>query len=118
MTGQGGKQIILQKQGTQPQIVTLVKTSQGMQVATVPKVQGAKTVTAGPQIIQTSATGSKTAIPQGATIVKLVNAPGTGKIFSKVKLSLVISTTFLISRQKVDQNYLKMARFLSIPNLK
>ena len=77
LTGQGGKQIILQKQGTQPQIVTLVKTSQGMQVATVPKVQGAKTVTAGPQIIQTSATGSKTAIPQGATIVKLVNAPGT-----------------------------------------
>ena len=37
----GGKQIILQKQGLtgagQPQIVTLVKTSQGMQVATVPK---------------------------------------------------------------------------------
>lgn len=31
-TGQGGKQIILQKQGNQPQIVTLVKTSQGMQV--------------------------------------------------------------------------------------
>lgn len=30
--GQGGKQIILQKQGNQPQIVTLVKTSQGMQV--------------------------------------------------------------------------------------
>ena len=29
---QGGKQIILQKQGNQPQIVTLVKTSQGMQV--------------------------------------------------------------------------------------
>merc|ERR1719188_1890760 len=46
----GGKQIILQKQGLgggvgQPQIVTLVKTSQGMQVATVPKasiVQGGK----------------------------------------------------------------------------
>ena len=34
LTGQGGKQIILQKQGTgQPQIVTLVKTSQGMQVS-------------------------------------------------------------------------------------
>lgn len=30
--GAGGKQIILQKQGNQPQIVTLVKTSQGMQV--------------------------------------------------------------------------------------
>ena len=35
LTGPGGKQIILQKQGpggSQPQIVTLVKTSQGMQV--------------------------------------------------------------------------------------
>ena len=40
ITGPGGKQIILQKQGPgggQPQIVTLVKTSQGMQVATMPK---------------------------------------------------------------------------------
>ena len=36
LTGQGGKQIILQKQGNQPQIVTLVKTSQGMQVCTFP----------------------------------------------------------------------------------
>merc|ERR1712223_2322511 len=96
LTGQGGKQIILQKQGNQPQIVTLVKTSQGMQVATVPKstmVQGKTTVTAGgsPQIIQTSsgaamatavagAGGTKTAIPQGATIVKLVNAPGAATV--------------------------------------
>merc|ERR1712223_946923 len=98
LTGQGGKQIILQKQGTgQPQIVTLVKTSQGMQVATVPKstmVQGGKTTTSlagSPQIIQTSsgaamatavagAGGAKTAIPQGATIVKLVNAPGAGGV--------------------------------------
>ena len=87
-TAQGGKQIILQKQGGlgtpgQPQIVTLVKTSQGMQVATMPKgalVQAAgspqtvKTVSAaGAQILQTQA--GKT-IPQGATIVKLVNAQG------------------------------------------
>ena len=76
----GGKQIILQKQGLgggvgQPQIVTLVKTSQGMQVATVPKasiVQGGKPGAA-QQIVQ--AAPGKT-IPQGATIVKLVNAPG------------------------------------------
>ena len=34
-----------------------------------------------------------------------------GNFFSKVKLSLVISTTFEYSRQKVDQNFLKMARF-------
>ena len=88
ITTQGGKQIILQKQGgiggaggNQPQIVTLVKTSQGMQVATVPKANimqsTAGVVTGGAikgqQIIQTQA--GKT-IPQGATIVKLVNAQG------------------------------------------
>ena len=84
---QGGKQIILQKQGLgtpgQPQIVTLVKTSQGMQMATMPKgtlmqaggsPQTVKTVSAtGAQILQTQ-TGKT--IPQGATIVKLVNAQG------------------------------------------
>ena len=100
--GQGGKQIILQKQGGlggpgQPQIVTLVKTSQGMQVATMPKgtlmqasgsPQTVKTVTAGGQILQTQA--GKT-IPQGATIVKLVNAqggavgPGGQKIMTTMK---------------------------------
>ena len=100
---QGGKQIILQKQGGlggpgQPQIVTLVKTSQGMQVATMPKgalmqasgsPQGVKTVSAaGAQILQTQA--GKT-IPQGATIVKLVNAqggavgPGGQKIMTTMK---------------------------------
>jgi hypothetical protein len=87
ITSQGGKQIILQKQGvggSQPQIVTLVKTAQGMQVATVPKgsiVQGKQ---GGQQIIQ----GGK-GIPQGATIVKLVNAQGgagqTAKIVTNVK---------------------------------
>ena len=100
---QGGKQIILQKQGGlggpgQPQIVTLVKTSQGMQVATMQKgalmqasgsPQTVKTVNAsGAQIIQTQA--GKT-IPQGATIVKLVNAqggavgPGGQKIMTTMK---------------------------------
>ena len=90
----GGKQIILQKQGLtggagQPQIVTLVKTSQGMQVATVPKasiVQGGKPG-ATQHIVQT---GPGKTIPQGATIVKLVNAPGGGaagsaKIVTNVK---------------------------------
>ena len=33
LTGHDGKQVILQKQGNQQQIVTLVKTSQGMQVS-------------------------------------------------------------------------------------
>ena len=79
ITGQGGKQIILQKQGQgQPQIVTLVKTAQGTQVATVPKTQGGvplKIAAGSPQIIQTTGQTGKTAIPQGATIVKLVNAP-------------------------------------------
>jgi hypothetical protein len=88
ITGPGGKQIILQKQpgglvpgtvigttaggvaGSSGQIVTLVKTSQGMQVATMPK--GA-TMVGGQRIVQ-AAPGKQ--IPQGATIVKLVNAQG------------------------------------------
>jgi hypothetical protein len=80
ITGPGGKQIILQKQGPgggQPQIVTLVKTSQGMQVATMPKgaqVQGMQAAP-GQRIVQTAGPGQK-GIPQGATIVKLVNAQG------------------------------------------
>jgi host cell factor len=94
ITGPGGKQIILQKQpagsmstasmmagpagaaGGGGQIVTLVKTSQGMQVATMPK--GA--VVGGQRIVQ-AAPGKP--IPQGATIVKLVNAqgqPGTVRV--------------------------------------
>lgn len=80
ITGQGGKQIILQKQGggNQPQIVTLVKTSQGMQVATMPKGSMMQSKAGSPQIIQaTTSSGAKTSIPQGATIVKLVNAPGS-----------------------------------------
>ncbi|QQP42057.1 Host cell factor 1like, partial [Caligus rogercresseyi] len=63
--------------GTQPQIVTLVKTSQGMQVATMPKasiVQGKAAASGTQQIIQTQA--GKGGIPQGATIVKLVNTQG------------------------------------------
>ena len=35
----------------------------------------------------------------------------TGKFFSKVKLSIVISTTFELSHQKVNLNVLKMAHF-------
>ncbi|XP_067133826.1 host cell factor 1 isoform X2 [Centruroides vittatus] len=80
MSGSPGKQIItVRKTGStsnQPQIVTLVKTSQGVTVATVPKVsliQG-KSGTVQGQQIQTKST-----IP-GATIVKLVTtqAGGTG----------------------------------------
>lgn len=89
LTSQGGKQIILQKQGGgggQPQIVTLVKTSQGMQVATVPKSSIVQGKPGTPQIIQTQAGKS---IPPGATIVKLVNAQGgvgqTAKLVSNMK---------------------------------
>ncbi|GBM70240.1 Host cell factor 1 [Araneus ventricosus] len=70
ITTQGGKQIIVHKApggGNQPQIVTLVKTSQGVTVATVPKmsiVQGKNTALQAQQ--------AKGGIPQGATIVKLV----------------------------------------------
>jgi len=76
ITGPGGKQIILQKQGPgggQPQIVTLVKTSQGMQVATMPKGQQQVVAGQGQRIVQA---GPGKQIPQGATIVKLVNAQG------------------------------------------
>eukprot|EP00096_Caligus_rogercresseyi_P012382 TRINITY_DN5163_c0_g1_i1.p1 TRINITY_DN5163_c0_g1~~TRINITY_DN5163_c0_g1_i1.p1 ORF type:complete len:1406 (-),score=452.83 TRINITY_DN5163_c0_g1_i1:478-4695(-) len=93
LTSPGGKQIILQKQGmggTQPQIVTLVKTSQGMQVATMPKasiVQGKAAASGTQQIIQTQA--GKGGIPQGATIVKLVNTQGgtgqTAKLVTNMK---------------------------------
>merc|ERR1719445_2165674 len=77
ITGPGGKQIILQKQGPgggQPQIVTLVKTSQGMQVATMPKGQQQQVVAGQGQRIVEAGPGKN--IPQGATIVKLVNAQG------------------------------------------
>uniref|UniRef100_A0A8D9BVX7 Host cell factor 1 n=1 Tax=Cacopsylla melanoneura TaxID=428564 RepID=A0A8D9BVX7_9HEMI len=72
----GAKQIILPKSSvggtSQPQIVTLVKTSQGMMATTMPKVN----------LIQskpgtTTLQGTPKGIPQGATIVKLVNQPGT-----------------------------------------
>ena len=80
ITGPGGKQIILQKQGPgggQPQIVTLVKTSQGMQVATMPKgAQGQVMSTAGGQRLVQAAQPGQKGLPQGATIVKLVNAQG------------------------------------------
>ncbi|GFV75140.1 host cell factor 1 [Trichonephila clavipes] len=70
VTTQGGKQIIVHKapgSGNQPQIVTLVKTSQGVTVATVPKMsimQGKNTTLQDQQ--------TKGHLPQGATIVKLV----------------------------------------------
>ena len=81
LTGHDGKQVILQKQGNQQQIVTLVKTNQGMPVATVPKstMQGKPMVGAtggSPQIIQTHLGSQMTTTMAGATIVKLVNAPG------------------------------------------
>ena len=64
--------------GGQPQIVTLVKTSQGMTVATVPKgmslVQAKPGTTGGVTTVQ----GSPKGIPQGATIVKLVGQGQSG----------------------------------------
>ena len=81
LTGHDGKQVILQKQGNQQQIVTLVKANQGLPVATVPKstMQGKTMVSAtggSPQIIQTHSGSQMTTTMAGATIVKLVNAPG------------------------------------------
>ncbi|XP_063235836.1 host cell factor 1 [Bacillus rossius redtenbacheri] len=93
-TNQPGSKIILQKPGGtaggvgQPQIVTLVKTSQGMTVATVPKVsliQGKPGVAAG-QVTNIQGTTTKT-IPPGATIVKLLNpgAGGAAKVLTTMK---------------------------------
>ena len=50
-------------------------------------------------------TSSKVSIDIGGKMTWIV----TGKFFSKLKLSLVILTTFEFSRQKVDLNFLKMA---------
>ena len=71
LTGHDGKQVILQKQGNQQQIVTLVKANQGMPVATVPKstMQGKTMVSAtggSPQIIQTHSGSQMTTTMAGA----------------------------------------------------
>ena len=71
LTGHDGKQVILQKQGNQQQIVTLVKANQGMPVATVPKstMQGKPIVGAtggSPQIIQTHSGSQMTTTMAGA----------------------------------------------------
>ena len=42
----------------------------------------------------------------------------TGKFFSKVKMSLVVSTTFELSRQKLDAKLLENGPFGSNRNLK
>lgn len=85
--GQPKSQILLQKPGSQgqPQIVTLVKTSQGMTVA-MPKVsllQGKTTTTT------TTAKG----IPQGATIVKLVSASNASNSGPPVRMLMLPPNT-------------------------
>ncbi|XP_077488154.1 host cell factor isoform X3 [Amblyomma americanum] len=73
-TAAGGKQIITVHKGaaatSQPQIVTLVKTTQGVTLATMPKVS----------LIQQAGKASPQGkvIPQGATIVKLVTTQAGG----------------------------------------
>ena len=101
ITGPGGKQIILKQAASgasgQPQIVTLVKTSQGMQVATVPKPAGSQQVqvaSQGQRIVQ--AAPGKT-IPQGATIVKLVNAQGQPGKALDLPLPLLTVTASIFS---------------------
>lgn len=73
-----------------PQIVTLVKTSQGMQVATVPKVnlvQGKSVGTVGGTGVSVSTAGK--ALPHGATIVKLVTSqsPGASKASNLITIA-------------------------------
>ncbi|KAF4524803.1 hypothetical protein B566_EDAN010178 [Ephemera danica] len=91
LSNQSTKQIILQKPGTgttaSGQIVTLVKTSQGMTVATIPKmslIQGKTGISmAGGQQVTTLQGQTTKSIPQGATIVKLVSANAAGGLAGK-----------------------------------
>ncbi|XP_013419915.1 host cell factor 2 isoform X1 [Lingula anatina] len=90
-----GKQIItVHKTGVtssnQPQIVTLVKTTQGMTVASMPKVTllPHKSTTSTLAHLVGQPVQSKSQLPQGATIVKLVTTHG-----SSGKPTAIITTT-------------------------
>uniref|UniRef100_A0A336LSF8 CSON003130 protein n=1 Tax=Culicoides sonorensis TaxID=179676 RepID=A0A336LSF8_CULSO len=110
----GGKQVIIQKpmtfntSGNQPHFVTLVKTSKGMTVQTVPQTvnvvqkpggsqqqqiqvqQGTQILhTQGGQMINTSGTANKTAVVSG-NVVKLMPSGGVGNKQILVKNSNMI----------------------------
>lgn len=77
-----GKQLIVQKgsgiiqKGVQPQIVTLVKTSTGMTVATLPK---------GGNIVQSKSPGTVLQQQGKNTIVKIVPSNAANKVLTTVK---------------------------------
>lgn len=80
----GGKQLlvkqsgnIIQKAGGVQQVVTLVKTSTGMTLATLPKGN----------IVQSKVTGGATVLPQQGknTLVKLVPSAPTNKVLTTLK---------------------------------
>lgn len=77
-----GKQLIVQKgggilqKGVQPQIVTLVKTSTGMTVATLPK---------GGNIVQSKSSGTVLQQQGKNTIVKIVPSNSANKVLTTVK---------------------------------
>ena len=112
-TAQFGKQLVLQKQGglgtpDKNQIMTLVKTSQGMVVA--PLTKGA--MSGSPQIVKTvsaQALGGKT-IPQGATLVKLGGAKPQTIVMSKpgTILAAQAGSSNLIKTTAGDQGLVKM----------
>lgn len=115
-TAQFGKQLVLQKQGglgtpDKNQIMTLVKTSQGMVVA--PLTKGAMVQASGsPQIVKTvsaQALGGKT-IPQGATLVKLGGAKPQTIVMSKpgTILAAQAGSSNLIKTTAGDQGSVKM----------
>ncbi|XP_034252087.1 host cell factor 1-like isoform X2 [Thrips palmi] len=105
--GQPGKQIFLQRPGSnQPgQIVTLVKTSQGMTVASMPKmslipgktggnmqtIQTVKAENTQGGTIQQGTTIQQGNLPQGATIVKLLNPGSVSKAGVAGKQTIVIT---------------------------
>ncbi|XP_074000111.1 host cell factor isoform X3 [Rhodnius prolixus] len=103
-------QILVQKPVSQGQIVTLVKTSQGMTVAQMPKVS----------LIQ-SKPGTTTSpvtkgIPQGATIVKLVSANanqgGNAKMLTTMK---TVPSNMLTVGKPVNQGHKQQTIIINKP---
>uniref|UniRef100_A0A023F048 Putative host cell transcription factor hcfc1 n=1 Tax=Triatoma infestans TaxID=30076 RepID=A0A023F048_TRIIF len=106
-------QILVQKPGSQGQIVTLVKTSQGMTVAQMPKVS----------LIQskpgTTTTPATKGIPQGATIVKLVSANtsqgGNAKMLTTMK---TVPSNMLTVSKPVNQGHKQQTIIINKPGLR
>lgn len=115
-----GKQIIIQKPGSgvtsgsaSPQLVTLVKTSQGMAVTPVSKMN----VQGKPTTITTTGTANKTNVTQGATLVKLLGpgAQGNKCMITNVKTMQPVGANILKTTPQLSATSIPRAR-VSLPN--